>query len=279
MDIEKKLTTWLTSELSKSRPEGKPLRRFVLRTAAPGSKGTDIETWEHEVRLEVEEIPLMSCTMLQRAQDDATGNGPNIQRYTLFAFQKGSTQPSARFIFRLRGESDLDLDDETGDDAPTNKGLLTQLMRHNEALARAQQQSVGTMMSMMARMLESSNSTNEKLLKERSDMFDSLESAKSQEHERAASLMLTDGEMQRKDKAFDKLMGLLPLVVNRIVGSKVMPGGDDPTMMMLDPLISTMTAEQFQAISANLTGEQQLIFFELLQTIQKRKAASQPKEN
>ncbi len=129
-------------------------------------------------------------------------------------------------------------------------------------------------MGMMARMLESANQTNEKLLRERSEMFESLENAKSLEHERNASLLLTSGEQERKDKAFDKLMGLLPVVVNRIVGAKVMPGGDDPMMMMLEPLISSMSQEQFQAIAGNLTGEQQLIFFELLQTMQKRKAAN-----
>lgn len=280
MDIEKKLTSWLTSELAKVRPDGKYLRRFVLRTAAPGSKGTDVETWELEVRLELEEIPVYACTMLQRAQDDADGNGPNIQRYTLFAYQKGSNQPSARFIFRLRGQSDLDLDDETGEDAPTNKGLLTQLMRHNEVLNRQQQQGIASMMAMMGRMLESANHTNEKLLKERSDMFEALENAKSLDHERSSALLLQSGEQERKDKAFEKLMSMVPIVINRIVGAKVMPGGDDPMMMMLDPLISSMSQEQFQAIAGNLNGEQQLIFFELLQTIQKRKAANgKAKEN
>lgn len=274
MDIEKKLANWLSSELGRNRSKDKPLRRFVLRTAAPGSKGAEIETYELDetIMLTSDDIPAYAGNILQRAQDDADGAGPTIQRYTLFSFCKGAQQPSGRFIFRLRGQSDLDLDDEAGEDAPTNKGLLQQLMRHNEATNRALMQGMTGMMGIMTRQLESVNQVNEKLIRERTDMFETLESARSTQSERDTQLMLVSGEQERKDKAFEKLMGLVPVVINRMIGAKVMPGdANDPLMLMLDPLISGMSQEQFQGITATLKPEQQLMFFEILKTIQARK--------
>jgi hypothetical protein len=64
------------------------------------------------------------------------------------------------------------------------------------------------------------------------------------------------------------------MIVNRMIGSKVMPGDNsDPMMMMLEPLISSMNQEQLASIAGTLNSQQQLQFWEILQTFQKRKAA------
>lgn len=276
MDHDKKLAQWMTSELCKA----KPANRFVLRTAAPGTRGTEIEEFEIESRMDLEEIPAFAGNVIARAQEDADGNGPNVQRYVVLAFRKGETKPGSRYSFRLRGESDVDLDEESGDEPATIKGLLAQLMRHNEATTRTLVQATGTLMSTMARRLESADRLNESLIKDRTEHFRILEEAKSEQHTRDMEMMLTDGTMRRKDQAFQKLMALVPLVINKIAGSKVLPDKSDPLMMLLEPLIGSMSQEQFQAIQSTLSPEQTIMFVELLQTFQKRKqiAESSTKE-
>jgi len=267
MDHDKKLTQWLTSELCKAKPPEK----LVLRTAAPGTRGTEIEEFAIETRIELEEIPVYSGQILARAQEDADGNGPTVQRYVVLSFRKGETKPGARYAFRLRGESDVDLDEESGDEPATMKGLLAQLMRHNEATTRTLVQGAGTLMATMARRLESADRLNESLIKDRTEHFRILEDAKSEQHTRDMEMMLTDGDLKRKDQAFSKLMTLVPLVINKMMGNKVLPDKSDPLMMLLEPLIGSLNPDQFQAIQSTLSAEQTIMFVELLKTFQQRK--------
>jgi len=279
MSDEKKLEAWLRAEFAKPRDADHPLKKFVLRSAAPGGRGHDIQTFDvdPDIRIEVEEIPVWAGTIMTNAQDDADGSGPGVHRYVVYSYVKGEVKPVARFMMRVRGDSDNDFDDESGDEAPTSKGLLQQLMRHNEALTRLTVQSAASLTGVMARQLESANRLNEKLVEERRNSFLQLEAAKSEEHERSMQLMLTDNTEKRKDAAFQKLMGLVPLVLNKIVGAKVLPDKSDPLMMILEPLITSMSAEQFQAIQSTLSPDQTLMFVELLQAFQKKQSAT--KEN
>lgn len=274
----KKLEVWLRSELCKAKPPEK----LVLRTAAPGARGTPVETFEIETRLELEEIPVLANNILARAQDDANGNGPNVHRYILLSFRKEEGKPSAKHSFRLRGESDLDFDEEAGDEPANLKGMLTQFMRHNEAMTRTVVQSTSALTAIMVRRLESSDRTIQKLIEERNENFKVLEEARSEQHNREIEAHLITESEKRKDQAFQKLMALVPMVLNKLAGGKVLPDKSDPLMMLLEPLIGSMTAEQFQAIQGTLNPEQSLMFVDLLQTFQKRKQlteTSATKEN
>lgn len=276
MDAEAKFTHWVRTELCKSKPP----ERLVLRSAAPGSRGNDVETFEVRAsELELEEIPVFAGNILMRAQEDADGNGPGVSRYVVYAYRKGESKPSGRYPFRLRGESDLDMDSESGEEAPTTKGIITQLMRHNENMMRLLVQSTGASMASMARRLESADKLNEALAKERREMFATLEEAKSEQHTRDMDLLLTEGSLKRKDAAFAKLMSLVPMVINKIAGNKVLPDKSDPLMMLLEPLIGSLNQEQFQAIAQNLTPEQQIMFVDLLKTFQERKQLAEKSAN
>jgi hypothetical protein len=278
-DQEKKFGDWMRAELCRQ----KPATKFTLRSASPGTRGSEIESFEIEEALELEEIPVYAGSILQRAQEDADGNGPGVCRYVVHSYRKGDSKPGSRFAFRLRGESDLDLDDESGEEPATIKGLMAQLMRHNEIQSRTMVMAVSTGMASMARRLESADRLNETLVKERTTMFQTIEEAKSDQHTRDMELMLADKSQARKDQAFAKLMGLVPLVINKIAGSKILPDKSDPLMMLLEPLIGSMSQEQFNSIAGTLNPDQQIMFVDLLKTFQERKQLAesngQTKEN
>lgn len=280
MSDNKKLESWLTAEFCKDRPEGKPLRKFVLRTAAPGTKGSDVDDFKIDARIELDEIPVWASQIMARAQDDADGRGPGTYQYVVLAMLKGEEKPVARFTMRVAGNEDLDLDEDgTNENAPNMKGLMSQLMRHNESYARALAMMTAQQVASAVRRQESAERTVERLLDERMKMYETLEQSRSQQHDRDMDLMLADSEQKRKDAVFGKIMQLMPLVVNKMMGSKVLPDKSDPLMMILEPLIDSMGAEQFKAIQQALTPEQTLMFVELLQTFQKRKELQPPKEN
>lgn len=272
-DYPKKLTAWLTGELARAKPADK----LVLRTAAPGSKGTEIETFEIETRLDAEELPGLADQILGRAQDDATGSGPSVQRYVLLSYRKSeeAKKPRARFMFRLRGESDLDLDDEAGEDAPTMKGLMTQLMRHNEASNRTMQSVVASFGTMMVRRLESSDRTINELIAERTQMFKEIEESRGDQHVRDMEALAETKKQERIDKGIDQLAPLIPVIVNRVTGTKMLPEGKTKTAA--EALFKSLSPEQLQGIGQNLTAPQQIAFVELLKAFQETE--NKAKEN
>ena len=270
----KNLATWLTAELCKTRPEGQGVCKFILRTSAPGSKGAEVDDFKVESRIEIDEIPMFAQNILARAQEDADGHGPMVQSYTVFTYLRRESKPQGRYPFRLRGEQDMDLDDEAGYEAPNNKGLMSQLMRHNEALTRGIATSAASMLAIATRRAESQDRLVEKLLEERMRTFEVLEAAKSEQHSRDMELMMMDAGQKRKDEAFGKLMQLVPVVINRLAGGKVLPQKTDPLMMMLEPLIDSLSQEQLHNIGSSLKPEQMITFAEILRTFQQKKLAS-----
>lgn len=270
MNASQKLTAWLRSELC--RPQ-KPVAKIVLRSAPVGGKGIEIETFELEAsEIQLEEIPVYAESVIARAQEDADSSGSRITRYTLQSFRKGDEKPAARYSFRLRGESDPDLDEESGGEEPANpRGLLSQLMRHNEAIMRTFVTSTNALSATMARRLESADRLNERLTHELTEQRRIVEEARGEQHVRDMEMMSEDASIKRKDAAFGKMMALVPLVINKLAGGKVLPDKSDPMMMLLEPFISSMTPDQFQAIQGTLSPEQTIMFVELLQAFQKRK--------
>ncbi len=277
MDIEKELNNYLRSELVKIRKTN-PITKFVLRHASPGSKGNEVESWEHDSAIKLEDIPRLAADILGRAQTDSDGLGPGVHRYTFSAVAKGEGK-TTRLMFRLRGGEESDEESVGGEDSPTMKGLTQQLMRHNEATQRTLISSVGTMLSLMGRRMESQDAEMTQMRRERSETFLALEEAKSQQHDRDMTAMETMNADKRKDMAFNKIMQLAPAVVNRISGKNLLPEKTSPMDMMLENLVKSLDETQFAAIASQLRPDQQLTFVEILRTFQARQSAEEKKEN
>jgi hypothetical protein len=263
-NTERNIERFLRSELC-----NKDIGKLVLKHASPGAKGNDVETFELTEAIPSEELSNFAILIVGRAQTDADGFGTGLHRYQVQTFYRDGEKASGRIVFRLKGSDDFD-EDEAGEEAPTGKGLLQQLMRHNEANNRAMVGSTASLLNLMVRRMESQDRVLEKLLEERTKMFETLEAAKSQQHERDMGLMVEDAKQRRLDVGFQKISMLFPVVLDKLSGGKI-PAQNDPTMMMLNELISSMNMEQFQAIQRTLSPEQQIVFMNVLQKFQESK--------
>lgn len=268
---EKNVYDFLRKELC-----GKGIAKLILRHAGKGSKGDPVETFEIIESIPFDQIVVMKDLVMSTAQTDADGMGPSVQRYALTSYVKdkddNETQ-SARVVFRLRGETE-EFDDESGEEAPTPKGLLSQLMRHNEANNRTLVGAIGQVFGRMSQRMDSQDRLVEKLLEDRQSMFETLEGARSHQHERQLELQSAEGDERRKDKAFDKIAMLIPAILNKISGGAI-PSKTDPVMMMMNELVSSMSVEQFGHIRASLQPEQAILFMQVLQAFQKSKEQEQ----
>jgi len=266
-DLESKIGDYLRSELVKIRPQGKQISRFSLRHASPGHQGNDVESWDHDDKMNLDDIGVFANEIAARAQTDADGIGPGVHRYTLQSYI-GKQPSSGRFVFRIRASEDPD-DEIGGDDSPTTKGLLAQLMRHNEANARTLNTMSSGVVTLLVRRLEAMDSRMSNLEKERAETFLALEAAKSEQHTRDMELMKESNNEERKDAALKKLMDLAPVVVNRIAGKQLMEA-KDPLSAMVSQLGDSLSQEQISKIASALSPEQQIMFVEAVKTAKER---------
>lgn len=262
MSIEGDIYKFLRNHLLQSRET--PIIKFVLRHAAPSAKGHDVETFTvPEQGFDNDSLLVFSQEILSRAQTDADGMG-GVQRYALHA--NDSQKSVGRCTFRLRGAEDEFDDSIGGEEAPTMRGLLQQLMRHNEANARTLNLSFQGIMGSMVRRIESQDRLIESLVEKRHQDLAIIEDAKSQQHERDMDALLASNSEERKDKLVEKLSLMLPVALNHLVGKKVLDG-DDPNVLMLKAFAGSLNQDQLMAIQSTLGQDQKIVLFRILESL------------
>ena len=261
MSIETDLSRWLTRELTKDRKE-KAIVKISLRHASPGTKGNDVDTIDlRERTLTTDDLPMLAEEIVSRAQGDADGIG-GVQRYIVALYADKDPRAILRWPFRLRANGDEF--EEAGEEPASNKGLLMQLMRHNEAMAKTMVHAVAGLTTVMARRLESSDATITRLTDQHYHHMELLEEAKSDQHSRDMELMTTNASEERKNQMFEKFSMLVPVLINKLAGQKVFDAAD-PTAMMLKTFVDSVTQEQFAKLSSGLKPEQMIILAQLWQ--------------
>lgn len=261
----------------------KKISRYHLRFAARGKSGHPVETFDIVEALDLEDLDRLAETIHARAQMDANGMGPSAApyRYTLTSVERAKEEgeedfESGRVHFRVRAEADLALDgdSEAGEEAPTSTGLLTQLMRHNEANNRVLVGALQTILGGQAKREEMLNGTIERLLNERDDMFTAIEAARSQEHERKLLAESEHAKQQRINFGIQKLALLAPVALEYMTGGKI-KAKDSPQSLIIKELISGFTPEQFAMLGRILRPEQMAAFARLWESMKETEAGKE----
>jgi hypothetical protein len=268
-----KVKRWLEKHLWDTRDEGPVVKLVVKHLDANGRAGKE-EIWScnmpHEgdsVTLSEEEVPDLINDMDMSCYDDAEGMAAGLQRYKILCYVKHKTNPHSRFTFALAGESS-DIDDTGVSEPATQKGLLGQMMRHNEAIMRTSVMSTNANMSMMQRTIGRQNEHIEKLLEDRRETFEITEDLKSQHHDRQLASMQAESQDKRYSEMFEKASLLLPAVVNRISGKKLLPENVSPMQDMLKGLAESLSEDQIAKILPTLKPEQAIALLEFIESSQ-----------
>lgn len=264
----KKLEKWVRSSLL-STAEDNPIIRMTLRHAMGGQKSAtvaDVEVKPSDSFIEI------SSRFEEAATNDAEGLG-SMQSYVISSYyQSAPDRIRERFAFKLAVQTDDD-DIVESSEAPNTTGLVTQLMRHNEALARTMTMGMSEMQRQQNRVIERQGSIIDMMMGKHVDvlsMYEEMLVARSSGELEKMQLVATN---ERTDKVIEKVLTFAPIVMNRLTaGKSSVPQGDDtPEGMMMMKFASSLTAEQFQVIAGTLGPEQQLVLFELIES-QRRKA-------
>lgn len=262
---EADLERFLRQQLFRNRDQ--PLEKFVLRNALAGARGQEVEEFEIQGTITTDQVPLMRDQILTSAQRDADGAGTKLQSYILVALEL-SSKVGPRFRFRVRGEGD---DDEGGEEPANEKGLLAQMMRHNEAMMRMMTMGNSAIIQNLSRQLDDSNRHTERLIAQRQEGFQALEEAKSQQHEREIQLLTVGNQEERKSMATNKLVSkiemLFPILFNKLAGQKMLTTEEHS---VLGSFVESLSPEQLQRIAQQLSPEQQVSLLNMYRDIKEK---------
>jgi hypothetical protein len=251
---EHELTKWFRNQVF--RPREKPLEKFVLRNANAGYKSGEVEEFDlPSEQMDADQVAAFLEQITTAAQRDADAAGTKLQTYMLMALEMGA-KTGPRHRFRVRGDGE---EEDSGEEKPDKEGIISQLMRHNEALMRMATMGAQQTITTLTRQLESANTTISRLNELRQTAFDTVEEAKSKQHERELQLLMTGNDEERKNAAFQgvvkKLDILWPVIVNKMAGKKIL---SDSETSMLKEFVNGVSQEQFINIAKHLNEAQRI---------------------
>lgn len=278
-DLRHSFHRWFRAQVYRDHEQ--PRLRFVLRNAAHGTRSGEIDEYEIQTggELDPDHVASVADEILTSAQQDADGAGQSLQSYIVMAVEAGKkTGPRTRF--KLRGDGD---EDESGEERPDQAGITMQLMRHNEALMRMATMGAQGTINALSRQLEIATTQVAKLNEQRQEAFETLEDAKSRNHERQMALLESGQEQERKNAAFQlaaqKFAQIMPMIMAKLTGAPV-PQSTEPTpspsptagspqiVELLKSFFDQLSPEQLTSIASLLTPAQQAPLLAILQSVQ-----------
>jgi hypothetical protein len=274
------LNRWLRRMiLVEERDEGRCTKLVLRQVKNSRGGGEDVSSWKVPSAPEAEWFDEVIDEIAAEAHQDAGGVGGLVPYQVQAFYQREPDKALARFAFREFAQSDEDVEgDEDAIEPAGMKGLLNQLMRHNEAIMRTSVLATGQTMGGLIKQISRQNELIESLVDEKFKNLQVIEEAMSNKEDREFKRLeaARKGEMIRD--AFDKFQALLPIIVAKLAGGK---GGGPVTKesaqrdAMLKSFMASINEEQLGALTSALKPEQQVMVFEMYQSIQNEEQQAQ----
>jgi hypothetical protein len=211
--------------------------------------------------------------VIQAAQDDANNLHSGVQLYAVFAYYLNDQTYTPRCWFRVSAEEEYDPETTANDpsEPATAQGLMSQLMRHNEAIMRT---SV-IQTSHVIQVLQQENASQRELLaKQAEQSIDAMAMIQETLDNATQRAIETKNAQMKQDiiaGVFEHLKLIIPVALNKLAGQKIAPE-TDASFMQLAALFEGMPKEQQEAfVSQFLNPAQAAVFAEFLETYEKRK--------
>jgi hypothetical protein len=254
-----RIRKWLSRTL-----EGDSIDRLVLRhdtmaevATLRGEEGAPFECTEPQ-------LDELASNLAERILEDAIGLG-GVQRYIISAHagDKAVTRlpvrenADAAAAGRLAGDA---LDSEP----PTERGLLSQTMRHLEISERTHAHAIANIFAMQTRMLREKDERIGHLEARHWETVVAAEELVSQHHRRQLENRAAEQKAEAMREVLGTFLQLAPTAVNKIAGRTLLPEKTSPALVGLRALVGTLKAEQLEAFKFVLTPVQLETFTEIV---------------
>jgi len=268
MKRKETLETWLRQQIFIHREDVGHCIKIELGHLALGGKKSG-ELYFCKVPEDPEEgfVSTLLTTIEDLSQADVEGLG-GVQTYAVFAyFEDKPTRPTARYVFKLRDESEAN---ELESEPPSKEGITAQLMRHNEAIMRSSSIAQAQVMNALVTSLQRLSEQNEQMSAEKLESLKTMEELYSHRHERELELLESQAKQERIDKVVGKLDLLAPVLINKLGGGngeqKQLTDGNQNSVRdaMLGGLANSITPEQLSKLQGVFSDEQMATLLELV---------------
>jgi hypothetical protein len=227
--------------------------KLALRHVAVSDRQNDITTFPIAGK-PTDDLEALLSRIEEALENDADGLG-GVQRYVLLALREG--RPLSRLPLRVASATDDGINGEPLESEPANgKGLLAQLMRHNEVQSRMFAMSMGQVVSTMQRTIARLQETVEQADERRLAAVDVAEQMLTKQHERAALTQMVEDNRAARTATFDTVKSVMPFVMHYLRKTTGMQAEATPVTTLVSQLASSLQTEQLLGLQNLLTSEQ-----------------------
>ncbi len=196
------------------------------------------------------------------------------QQYELLGFfDKSPKEPGARYPFAKAGETEVG---GIGTEGPTNAGIISQMMRHNEAVIRLGFEQSERAMSRQERTIDQVTTENRRLVQER---FDTMELAaklveKAAQDEFATKMKIL--EFERSSKERELLIKHVPGIMNMLTGTEIFATSTVDSEIM-NSVEEALKEEHIPFLKMLMPEQQFAVFMDRMKAIRMKKLEEKEK--
>lgn len=274
--IEQQIESWVRQNVAypDQKLHGK-CGKIVLRHLSIERKPQgDVAAFPNKLEegAEDEGLDMFLHKVADAAQQDANDLNQGVQSYALYAYYPQDRDYVARKMFRVAPSTEAEIErDLSPSEPPTERGLVSQLMRHLEAIQRTTTVSTGHLFSTLQSEHRRMAETNEKFMQQQVDFMVVLQDLLDNAHGRRLKEREDEARLTMQDKAFEIVSTLAPVIINRLAGKQVLPE-EDRSLMLMSNFLERLTPEQQESFYGNLSDTQRLALAEVLHAYEERKA-------
>lgn len=251
MDVisnRQRIARWLQSVMEEVEGDSTPT--LVLRHVTINDRQNDVATFAPRVLTDGEHAFGDLVQQVCDAMDtDADGLG-GVQRYLLFAY--GDDRAIARLPLRAAAPGADVTEDPLESEPATPKGLLAQLMRHNEVQTRMFALSYGQVIATMQRTIARLQSSSDLADDRRLEAVAIAEEMLSEKHERELATLQADREHEYNLQSTAQIEAGVSAIV-KLAAQHYLGGG---VGQQLTDLIRSFTPKQWEALHQMLSPDQ-----------------------
>jgi hypothetical protein len=227
--------------------------KLALRHVAVSDRQIDVASFVVTDKPSDDQEALLS-RIEESLENDADGLG-GVQKYVLLALREG--RPLSRLPLRVASSMDDGGSSDSLESEPANsKGLLAQLMRHNEVQSRMFAMSMGQVVSTMQRTIARLQETVEVADERRLAAVDVAEDMLTRGHERAALTQMVEDNRAAKTALFESVKAAMPFVAQYLRKAAGMSVETTSVATLVSQLAASMGPDQLMGLQKLLTAEQ-----------------------
>jgi hypothetical protein len=273
--IENQIKGWIRSHVCASSKEYGRCKKVMLRhlnlERKPAGDVATINLADDPAIVGTEVADKVIMEIADAALRDANDMKAGVQTYGIYAYFTNDQNYAPRKIFRVA--ADEEFDPESGpSEPPTEKGLVQQLMRHNEINSKNSLVAMGYIIQTFQKELDQQRAANKQLFDQQIEGALLIQDVMNDAHRRRLDEKKAELEMSVIEGVFEHLKVVLPIVANKIAGKEIVPTGMQRELYMFASLLENLSDEQQTVLRDMLNPQQTTLLAELLGMYEDKKA-------